>query len=108
MTLQNITSNDYVTQRYQMTVVTATFQNCEKLDGLFGKFMTRKVAVAVALSSCEEAEGLTVDAGKSLVDVVFDFLLGVAVKVIPDLATLHRTRRWYDRDDIPLLLEGKK
>jgi hypothetical protein len=33
-----------------------------------------------------------VDAGKSLVAVVFDFLLGVAVKVIPDLATLHRTR----------------
>ncbi len=54
--------------------------------------MTRKVAVAVALSSYEGTKGLIVDAGKSLVAVVFDFLLGVAVKVIPDLATLHRTR----------------
>ncbi len=52
--------------------------------------MARKVVVV--LSSCEGAKGLIVDAWKSLVAVVFDFLLGVAVKVIPDLATLHRTR----------------
>jgi len=48
--------------------------------------------VVVVFSSCERAKGLIVDAWKSLVAVVFDFLLGVAVKVIPDLATLHRTR----------------
>ncbi len=87
MTLQNITSHSGT--RWPSSRPLSMNVAVLKVDGL-RKFMARKVAVAVALSSCEEAKGLIVGVGKSLVAVVgFDFLLGAAAKFTPDLATLH-------------------